>query len=131
MTTNRVSTAEQEVRQSGERWARAELRGDAATLDQMATEDFLLVGPFGFVLTKEQWLQRYQSGDLANQAFDWSDVRVRIHGAAAVLIGTQTQDSTYRGQPSAGRFRVTQVWLNEERNWRLLSIHLSPIAQAG
>jgi hypothetical protein len=94
----------------------------------MATDDFMLVGPRGFVITRQQWLERYESGALVNEAFSWSDVQFRIHGGTAIAIGAQAQHSAYRGQPSDGRFRVTQVWL-DEGGWKLASVHLSPIAE--
>jgi ketosteroid isomerase-like protein len=129
MANARGDGKEQELIRFGDHWASAELHGDAAALDAMATDDFMLVGPLGYVLSKEQWLQRYQAGDLVNTSFTWSDIHLRIHGPVAIAIGVQTQESSYRGQPSVGRFRVTQVLLNESRGWKLASIHLSPIAQ--
>ena len=88
-----------------------------------------VVGPRGFVLGRQQWLTRYESGDLVNRSFSWTDVNVRLHGAAGLVIGVQTQDSAYRGQPSAGRFRATQVWLAQGGAWKLASMQLSPMAE--
>ena len=51
-----------EIRELGRRWADAEQRGDADALSALAVEDFTLVGPLGFVLDKQQWLDRYRSG---------------------------------------------------------------------
>ena len=45
------------------RWTEAEVDGDATTLDGLATDDFTLVGPAGFVLGKQQWLDRYRDGN--------------------------------------------------------------------
>ncbi|HET9318905.1 MAG TPA: nuclear transport factor 2 family protein [Bryobacteraceae bacterium] len=127
MTAN-SSTKQTELQCLGDQWAAAELRGDAAALNGLATHDFMLVGPRGFVLTKQQWLERYESGALVNDGFAWSDVQFRIHGGTAIAIGVQAQRSAYRGQPSDGRFRATQVWL-DEGGWKLASVHLSPIAE--
>lgn len=126
---NTIVNHPDELRRLGEQWAAAELYRDTAALDTMATGDFVLVGPRGFVLTKQQWLERYDSGDLVNQSFSWTDVQLPVHATVAVAIGVQTQKSAYRGQPSEGRFRVTQVWLDDGGQWRLASIHLSPMAE--
>jgi hypothetical protein len=39
-------------------WAEAEIAADTEALDAIAIEDFMLVGPAGFVLSKQQWLER-------------------------------------------------------------------------
>jgi len=59
-----------ELEDFGKRWARAEIAGDVAALDAIATKDFILVGPLGFILDKGQWLDRYSSGDFVTSALD-------------------------------------------------------------
>src|SRR5262249_16619882 len=53
-----------EILELGRRWAQAEQHADVETLDALAVADFELVGPLGFVLDKQQWLDRYRTGDL-------------------------------------------------------------------
>jgi hypothetical protein len=57
----------------GRRWGKAEIEGDVTVLDALATKNFMLVGPLGFVLDKAQWLDRYSSGDFVTSALDWRD----------------------------------------------------------
>jgi hypothetical protein len=45
-----------------EEWAVAEQRGDAAFLEGTLTDDFVGVGPLGFMLNKQQWLGRFAGG---------------------------------------------------------------------
>jgi uncharacterized protein (TIGR02246 family) len=130
MTTNNPNTeAEEQVRELGERWAAAELRGDAQALGVLLADDFVLVGPPGFMLDKQQYLGSRLSGDLRHESFAWEDVRIRLYGQAAVAVGTQTQRSTYQERDASGRFRVTQVAVEQGGRWLLAGVHLSPIAQ--
>jgi ketosteroid isomerase-like protein len=122
------STVDAEVRDLGARWAAAELAGDADTLRPLLTDDFVGVGPLGFVLTKQQWLDRYTSGDFANQQFSLDDIAVRSYGQAAIAVGVQTQQATYKGRPSDGRFRLTPVLVRADSGWRIAGLHLSPLA---
>jgi uncharacterized protein (TIGR02246 family) len=130
MTTNDQRTeAEVQVRQLGQSWAEAEERTDAQALAPLLAEDFVLVGPLGFVLDKPQYLGSRRSGDLRHTSFTWEDVRVRMYGDAAVAVGVQAQRSTYQGRDASGRFRVTQVAVEQDGRWVIAGIHLSPIAQ--
>lgn len=110
-----------------EAWARAERQADAGTLEAISTPDFTLVGPLGFVLEKDQWLDRYRTGDLVTQRLSVEDPVTRLYGDAALTIGRHVQDAEYRGQPANGQFRSTHVAVRTDAGWRLAGIHLSPI----
>ncbi len=110
----------------GHAWAEAELAGDTATLDEMLTDDFLGVGPLGFMLSKRQWLDRYRSGDLVHLKFSWEGNRIRTYGAMAIMIGVQTQESCYQGRTTEiGRFRSTMIAVDNGDRWRFAAIHIS------
>src|SRR5437870_1184412 len=106
----RDATVEAEVREFGKAWAEAEQTCDAGRLGPMLAADFVGVGPFGFTLTKEQWIGSRASGDLVHTAFGWDPADIRTYGDTAVVVGVQTQETTYQGNPApSGPFRVTQV----------------------
>jgi hypothetical protein len=46
-------------------------------LGALLTDDFLCVGPPGFVIDKQQYVGSSQSGDLKHTACDWSEPRMR------------------------------------------------------
>jgi hypothetical protein len=108
------------------RWIDAEARGDVAVLDALLDDDFRGDGPHGFVLTKQQWLDRYRTGHLANDAFAWEDTRVRVHDDAAVAMGTQTQTARYQGLDCSGRFLGTLVATRRHGRWLIVNVQLSP-----
>jgi ketosteroid isomerase-like protein len=118
-------TTTTEILGIGARWAAAEQAGDTTTLDALADDGFRLVGPFGFVLDKTQWLDRYRSGDLVTSSLDWDDVSVADHGDVAIAIGRQTQQATHQGRPADGAFRVSQTFARRRGEWKLLGLHLS------
>jgi uncharacterized protein (TIGR02246 family) len=109
-------------------WADAELRGDAQALDTLLADDFVGVGPRGFVLTRDQWLARYRSGDLHNTSFQLRDPQVREYGEAAVVVGTQEQQTTHQGRDTSAELRATLVAVCPNDRWVLAGVHLSPIA---
>jgi len=120
---------EQEVAQLADTWATAELQGDTAFLEQLLADDFVGVGPLGFLLTKQQWLARYQSGDMNYSAHTLDEVRVRAYNEAAIVIGRLTQQATYRGNPMNAQMRTTLVFVHQHGQWQLASLHFCNIGQ--
>lgn len=108
-----------------DRWVDAEARGDAAALDVLLDADFRGDGPHGFVLTKQEWLDRYRTGELVNGGFEWRDARVRTQGNAVVVTGVQRQQASYRGQDWSGWFRATLVAVRTDGRWSIVNLQLS------
>jgi uncharacterized protein (TIGR02246 family) len=123
-----ASENEQDILDMVRRWAEAERRMDSDGLDGLLVADFVAVGPRGFVLTRDQWLERYRTGALQNASFELQDAQVRDYGTAAVVVGTQAQQTSYRGQDSSGRFRATLVAVRSDDRWLVAGVHLSPTA---
>jgi hypothetical protein len=120
---------EQEVLRLADNWATAELRGDTAFLESTLSEDFIGIGPLGFMLTKQEWLARHRSGDLKYELLNLHEIKVRVYNDAAILTGRQVQNAAYRGNPVQGQFRITLVFVQQQGQWRLASLQLSTIGQ--
>ena len=108
------------------RWADAEEENDTGALDGLLAGDFAGVGPFGFVLTRDQWLTRFANG-LVNRSFTVTDLQVRDYGSAAVGIGVLAQETSWQGNDNSGRFRVTLVAVEAGEGWRLAHVHIGPL----
>jgi ketosteroid isomerase-like protein len=108
------------------RWTMAEEHNDAGILADLLTDDFVGVGPFGFVLTRGQWLGRY-GGGLENRAFAVEDPQVHDHGDSAVTVGVLVQQTSFRGRDNSGRFRVTLAAIRRADRWLLASAHIGPL----
>jgi ketosteroid isomerase-like protein len=108
-----------------EQFADAERGADVGALDGLLADDFQGVGPLGFVLTKDQWIDRYRSGALVPKAFELGDARVREYGDTAVVLAVQRQEGSYHGHPADGEFRATLVLTRRTGNWLVSHCHLS------
>ena len=118
---------EEEIRELNRRWAEAETRGDVAALDALAADGFRLVGPVGFVLDKQQWLDRYRLGDFVTASLRFEEVETRRYGDTAVSIGRQVQQAEYKGHPANGEFRTTLIAVRDSGQWRLAGCQVGPI----
>lgn len=109
-------------------WSEAERQGDFVALDSLLHDEFRGIGPLGFVLTKQQWLDRYRDGDLVNDAFSFDDVDVRTYGDTTIAIGIQLQTSAYRGQDASGRFRSALVALRDGDELSIVHVQVGMLA---
>lgn len=107
------------------RWRDAEARGDTGALDPLLGSDFRGDGPAGYVLGKEQWLDRHRSGDLVISTFEWRATELRVRGRTAIGSGVQTQVARYRGSDRSGEFACTVVALRGGDRWLIVNVQLS------
>ncbi len=109
------------------RWAAAEADNDAGLLGRLLADDFVGVGPVGFVLNRDQWLVRFANG-LVNRSFAVEEPQVHMHGgAASVVVGVLAQETSFQGRDNSGRFRVTLVAVRPADRWLLASAHIGPL----
>jgi hypothetical protein len=56
---------------------------------------------------------------------------VRDSGTAAVVVGVLTQETSFQGRDSSGRFRLTLVAARPGERWLLANAHIRPLQPAG
>ena len=117
-----------ELEDLGRRWAQAEVAQDLATLAELAHPDFLLVGPLGFVLDREQWLDRYASGDFVTTALDWRDLTCGSSATRRWSSGSMINRPRTAGSPTTANSEQPTCWSATPPRWQLVGMHLSPIA---
>jgi ketosteroid isomerase-like protein len=114
-----------------EDWADAELAGDTDFLRATLAEEVVGVGPRGFTLSKEQWLDCPEAGSLRYESFGLDEVGVRLYGDAAVVVCRQDADGVYEDENGRyevrEQFRATLVFVRQLDRWLLAGLQLSPI----
>lgn len=106
-------------------WAESERTGDATTLDHLLTDDFVGIGPVGFMLDKHSWLARFDGG-LQYEQLDLDEVSTRRHGDAAIVIAHQHAIGSHAGNPTPPDTRVSfTVVPAEGAGLRIAGMHYS------
>lgn len=81
----------EQLNQMVEEWTAALLKGDTDALHQMTSETFITIGPRGFLLNKEQWLESFVPSNLTYESADWDEVSMRAFGDTALVSGHDQQ----------------------------------------
>ena len=112
-------------------WADAERTADSDAYASLLTDDFIGIGPAGFVLSRDQWEQRFANG-LINHTFDVVQPHIRFHEQTAIIEAQLQQDSTFVGSKVQGSFRLGLVVIRAHGGWRLASVQISgPMPEPG
>ncbi|MEQ1542023.1 MAG: nuclear transport factor 2 family protein [Novosphingobium sp.] len=117
-----------QVRQRERALRAAMLASDVAALDRLIEDDLLFVTPDGTLITKAQDLATHEAGSLRLDRMDCGESTCRMIGAAVLSITAAELAGSFAGNPFAGRFVYSRLWLYSEGGWRVGAGHASAIA---
>ena len=111
--------AEKELIRLETEWAASGPTGDNSFFERIAAEDYLIVDVDGSVRNKQQELAQFRQQVQTSQTV--RDMKVRLYGDTAVVVGRFTISGTQAGKPNnlAGVF--TDVWIHRNGRWKLVS----------
>jgi ketosteroid isomerase-like protein len=109
--------------------AAALAKNDAAALDKLYADNYMLVNLDGSVQNKSERLGSIRSGDTKFDSFAYDEISVRSNpeGTGAVVIARATASGMNKGKRTDGTIRVTQVWAKTADGWRQVSGHATQI----
>jgi uncharacterized protein (TIGR02246 family) len=120
---------EADVKKFIDDFAAALSKNDAATLDKIFSDDYVLVTQTGDMVTKAQRLDAIKAGDLKFENVVFKIEKVRSFGETAVAIAGSSGKTTNKGKESTANYRVTLVLNKTKDGWRIVSAHLSPMPE--
>jgi ketosteroid isomerase-like protein len=125
-----TAAVEAEIRKLVTDTAAALAKNDAATLENLYSDNYMLVNLDGSVQTKAERLASFRSGETKFESFTYDEVSVRTNpeGTGAVVIARAAAKGTNKGMPITGNVRVTQVWSKTPSGWKQVSGHAVSIA---
>ena len=89
-----------------DRWATAERTGDTDELDALLADDFVGIGPVGFVLDRGAWLTRFDHG-LTYDRLELDEVSTHDHGGTTIVVARQRADGRAGETPTPPDVRVS------------------------
>ena len=117
------------IRKTIEEFISAERAGDSETIAKQLHDEFIGIGPLGFLLTKDQWLGRHRDGSFSYSRLELEEVSVRLFDETAIVIARQDQVAGYKDQQVTAELRVSVVLIKSDGKWSIVHLQMSSIGQ--
>ena len=120
MAADQVLRAERE-------WLLANLQLDVGALDRLMAPEYSQIDDNGRLVSKEQVLASFRSGERGWSEAHSDEHRVSVYGDTAVVIGRWRARGVNAGQPFDYAARYVSVWVRSDGEWRMVSDQSTPI----
>ena len=107
------------------KWTEAYKHRDISILSSLLAEDFVITVEDGSTYGKEGYIGHSADTSVHVDVAELSDLKVRMHGNAAVVTGAYHEKGTSRGKRYEYRDRLTDVWMKIDGRWHVISSHYS------
>ena len=119
-----------EIQAMEERWRKAQLTEDCATMEKLLSDEFLGITAGGQVVTKVQQLDRMRARELEIKRLEVSDTKIKISGNLAVVTSLAELDGVSEGRPLQGAFRYTRVYQRVPGDgWQITNFEATRVGQ--
>ena len=110
-----------ELRDLSERWFQAWLEKDAATVERLAAEDYVYIGPSGLALDRPAILAVIRSPSYRLDHGTRTEVVVRALGQKAAVVRHRYQGAgSFEGTSFTDDHLCVMVWERQAGEWRLV-----------
>jgi ketosteroid isomerase-like protein len=117
--------SEDEVLAVAREWMDAYRHNDAAALDRILANDYMLTDSRGNRTTKADDLAAARAGSVHYDVYEPSDLRVRLYGDTAILTGKNRLRGTTDGKPFELEITFTDTLSRIDGRWRAVAAHVS------
>jgi|SRR5262252_322571 len=110
-------------------WNQMQLNHDAAAMEKMLDEDFVLTDYDGSLLNKSQFLESIKDMNVKLTLEMSEGMKLHQHGNTVVITGATREKGTQSGKPFAHNGRFTDTWIKKNGTWLCVASHLGVISK--
>lgn len=107
-------------------WNQAIAANDVKEIALYMTDDWVITGTEGGIISKAAFLEWISSGDLVHTKMDFEALLVQIHGNAAVVTAKGTSAGLYKGNPFSFYEWATSVYVKQNGRWVCVNTMITP-----
>jgi ketosteroid isomerase-like protein len=116
-----------QIEQLEEARNQAILKGDAASIEKMTSDDYTFITLKGELRTKAEIVKGFASGSFKYQSRTISDLKVRVYGDTAVVTGRSIQKGAENGKDNSGDYWFTRVYVKQNDAWTTVALQTTMI----
>jgi len=120
---------QQEVEQAERDWATAVTTNDVARLERVFDESLTYVHSSALVETKSEYMAKLQTGATRYDVIDYEQLKVLPFQNGGVVHSRVRMQGENAEGPFNNRLLMTQVWINDGGDWRLI-LHQTTTVEA-
>src|SRR5437870_3131843 len=120
----------QEVINLEHQWIEAVSRRDAATLNRLLADEFLIAGwlPGGRLGDKRLYVEDcLRVVEVREASYSFEGWEIRAYDETVIANCIFECHALVAGQEWGGRFLLTDIWVREDVGWRAAARHSSPV----
>jgi ketosteroid isomerase-like protein len=110
-------------------WNQMQLNHDAAAMEKMLDEDFVLTDYDGSLLNKSQFLDSIKDMSIKLTLEMSEGMKIHQHGLTVVITGATREKGTQGGKPFAHNGRFTDTWIKKNGTWLCVASHLGMVSK--
>ena len=122
------STDEQELAKIENEWGESYIKRDPSFAERITADDFTFVEADGNIVEKTSYVTGIKGNTVFKQ-FKIEDLRIRIYGETAIVIGLATIMAQDDHSDVTGRYAFTDVFVRQTGEWKAVSGHVTAIAK--
>jgi ketosteroid isomerase-like protein len=107
------------------KWTESYKERSVDILSSLLSDDFMITIEDGSVYSKVGYISHSADPGTHVQVAELSDLKVRVHGDAAIVTGAYHEKGESNGKPYEYHDRLTDVWMKTGGRWQVVASHYS------
>lgn len=132
--SNEKEPSVSDLRSTVESFNEAYVKGDTSTLAQMISDQYVHTNNTWKSFGKNQWLgymrsrrEKLDQGKLVITSYEMDEYAVELFDNSAVVTARISSKGTENGSLFDKSFRVTNLWVYNDEEWKRAAFHDTPI----
>ena len=92
-------------------------------MNSLLADDFIITIEDGRTFSKSGYIALNGNSEVHVEISEMSELKVRMYGNAAVVIGKYHEKGISKGKPYEYHDRFTDVWMNIDGKWQVIASH--------